>query len=241
MTQALAKTRNTEIAALAPNQELARFASSLTCWTPSNPLEKLGLIRSLTGAEREQIRDRVEQLRAAIEARDPRATQRAIAGMMLSYPSGRASGDEAAAVVAAYVNALSDLPPWAITEAVNRFIRGHVPAANAAFAPSGAEIHQEARKVVTPLLAELRTLDRLLEGETMQDIGRKLSRERSTQIEDMRVRAVSDAALRQRLREMGKTGEEINAAMREVDEEKVRQSSAFERIPASLKRTPEAA
>lgn len=106
----------------------------------------------------------MNSLSAAMQARSPQSLRAAISALMLSYPSSRASGDEAKAIIAAYEYALADLPTWAVAEAVQRFIRGKVAGANAAFAPSSAEVRTEAEKATKPITDERDKLGRLLRG-----------------------------------------------------------------------------
>lgn len=161
------------------------------------------LTRSLTVTEREKIERRLAEIDGHLSARDPAALRRIIAGMMLSIPSGRASGDEAAAIVAAYVNAVSDLPPWAVTAAANRFIRGQVKSANPAFPPSGAELHVEADKELVPLRAEKMRLERML---TAVVANRKIppnDRNRQAVIENQAKAIAARVGLSARAAEMG--------------------------------------
>lgn len=148
----------------APDIALNKATRTLVCWTPSNPSEPVELTRALSADERAWIERRVETIEAALAQRDNALTARAVTSMMLSIPSGRASGDEAKAVVAAYVMVLGDTPPWAVTAAATAYMRGEVKGANAAFAPSAAEMHQEARRRMTPHIAERDRWLRILAG-----------------------------------------------------------------------------
>lgn len=137
---------------------------TLVCWTPSDPTKPVELTRYLSETERAQIRRRAAELRSSLEARDLRLSERNVTAMLLTFPSGRATGEEARMVRAAYVQALADLPPWAISEATNRWARGTAGAENPAFAPSAAEIHKLATAVLAPVRIELAKLERILVG-----------------------------------------------------------------------------
>lgn len=148
----------------APDLALNKATRTLVCWTPSNPAEPVELTRALSAQERAWIERRVAAIEAALAARDTDLTKRAVTSMMLSIPSGRATGDEAKAVVAAYVMVLGDTPAWAVAAAATAYMRGEVRGANAAFAPSAAEMHQEARRRMTPHIAERDRWLRILAG-----------------------------------------------------------------------------
>ncbi len=191
-----------------PDPELSASTRNLVCWMPSDPTSPAQLMRALSDAERSRIETRVEKLEAALELRDYRGVERSVAGLMLSIPSGRASGEEARAIVAAYVNVLSDAPPWAVNEAANRFARGLVASANPAFPPSGAEVHQEVERVLTPYRAELLRLQQMLNGVVVERELPKRSREQTKAIEAEAQRVIAERALKARAVELG----EANAA-----------------------------
>jgi len=161
------------------------------------------LTRSLTDIERAKIERRLAEIDGHLDMRETSQIKRIVAAMMLSIPSGRASGDEAAAVVSAYVNALGDLPPWAVSAAANRFIRGQVRSANPAFAPSGAEMHIEADKELVPLRAERMRLERLLTAIVPSRTIPHQSRNRQAVIEDQAKRIVARTDLAARAKDMG--------------------------------------
>ena len=137
----------------------------LICWQPHTRSDPVELTRALTGAELVRIDRRMTELHAALEpVGDPRAIERTLIAMMLAIPSSRATGDEPKAVAAAYVMVLGDLPLWSINDSAMRFARGEVPKHNAAFAPSAAELRQEAERVMAPLRTELTALQRVRDG-----------------------------------------------------------------------------
>lgn len=146
-----------------PNPTIARL-KNLICLTPHDFREPVGLSRALTDIERATAKNRVAEIDRSLAARDRSAVRSAVSALMLAYPSSRASGDEAKAVIAAYEFALADLPPWAVNEAVQKFIRGHVPSANPAFAPSSSEVHRLATEACRYYEDERSDLRRLLSG-----------------------------------------------------------------------------
>lgn len=65
--------------------------------------------------------------------------------MMVGF---REKAQDAEAIASVYLEALGDLPAWAAIEAAERFLRGEVDRPNSAFAPSAAELHIEASRLV---------------------------------------------------------------------------------------------
>lgn len=177
-----------------PDPVTGRLERRIVAWMPSDPSQQVGLVRPLTDGERDGARERIYQLGRALSARDPRALERSVAGMLLSFPSGRANGEEARAVVGAYAVALSDLPPWAVNEAARRWTRGEVAGGNPTFPPSSAELHQAATSVVDGFRREAWMLERMLAGAVNQPAP-KLSRERRAEIETEARRNAAQAGL----------------------------------------------
>lgn len=170
---------------------------------PSDPTKPVSLVRALTDPERERIQDRLAELWRSLEHRDPRSLERAVVGMLLSFPSGRATGEEARAVAAAYVNALSDLPPWAVNEAARRWTRGQAGAGNAAFPPSSAELYELAANIAGEFKFEAASLERVLTGIPETRPVPTMSRERMTEIAEDTKRAMARASLDAKAAAMG--------------------------------------
>lgn len=185
---------------------------SLACWTPDNPLLPVELTRALTVDERKRIETRLAEIGWYLDQRDAEQSRRTVAGMMLSIPSGRASGEEAAAIIAAYVNALADLPSWAVSLAANRFIRGQVKTANPAFPPSGAEVHLEAEKELVPLRAEKIKLERMLSAVVPNRVIPPNSRIRQSVIDEKAKAALATKTLAAKAAELGVPLSEIPSA-----------------------------
>ena len=114
--------------------------------------------------------------------------------------------------MAAYVNALNDMPPWAVMLAANRFIRGQVKSANPAFPPSGAEIHLEADRELVPFRAEKMRLERMLTAVVPNRMGAAQSRIRQSVIEEKAKAAVALADLSAKAKELGVSLKDIPAA-----------------------------
>lgn len=172
MTQELTQTSTRQVGAPRPDPELSAATRNLVCWIPSDPSEPVGLTRLLTDDERERIERRIAEIEASLAVRDTRRVERSVAAMMLSIPSGRANGDEARAIVSAYVATLADMPPWVVERAAMRFASGEVANVNRAFAPSGAEVRKEADRLLVPYRAEIMRLQQILGGIAREKINR---------------------------------------------------------------------
>ena len=162
---------------------------------PSDPTKPVSLVRALTAEERAKAEQRLELVTRSLDHRDPRSLERSVVGMLLSFPSGRATGEEARAVAAAYVNALSDLPPWAVNEAARRWTRGQAGAGNPAFPPSSAELYDVASRIVSEFRFEAASLERMLAGAPETQPVPKMSRERIAAIAEDTKRAMAKASL----------------------------------------------
>ena len=90
----------------------------------------------------------------SLEHRDNRELARIVTEMLASYPSARAGADEARMVIAAYVSALSDLPPWSVGEAAKQWARGKAGSDAPAFPPSSAQLYASAEANISRLRLE---------------------------------------------------------------------------------------
>lgn len=84
---------------------------------------------------------------------DAAQVAQAVAKMMVGF---REKAQDAEALASVFLEALSDLPAWACVEAAARFMRGEVQRSNSAFAPSTAELHIEASRLVEERMARER-------------------------------------------------------------------------------------
>ncbi len=103
--------------------------------------------KDLDPDDRRRIEGRLSTLRRSLAHRDNQAAAKALAKLMASYSSARGSTDEARATIAAYVSALADLPPWAVAEACQAWVRGGYGATESAFAPSAEQLHAAAWRI----------------------------------------------------------------------------------------------
>lgn len=185
-----------------PDRIVGEITRTLVCFMPDDPRTPAELTRSLSATERRQIEARIADLEARLALRDDAALKRAIGAMLLGFPSARASSEEAAVVVSAYVVAVSDQPPWAVNEAARRWMRGEA-GGNPAFPPSSAELHQAADKVLVPVRAEIFWLNRALNGTVIDRRQQTFSRERRKALENHAMSLASATALEERAAKLG--------------------------------------
>lgn len=122
-----------------PGQPTRRYLAGGLSLTPSQR------------AEAEYYRDRMKE---TLSSDDPLRQRNAVlAKMIMAYPMCAGSGELGAAARAeAYLDALSDMPAWAIAEAVRRWNRGQAGEHNYSFAPAPAIL----RRIVDGILAPCR-------------------------------------------------------------------------------------
>lgn len=85
--------------------------------------------------------------------------------MLAMWPAGRASGDDAAMIVAGYVAAVDGAPLWAIDQAAEKFMKGKVPGVNKAFAPSAPMLAEQIAEETRLHRTELDKITLALEAE----------------------------------------------------------------------------
>lgn len=89
---------------------------------------------------------RLSNLSRSIDYRDNREIGRVIAQMLATFPSARAGSDDARMVIAAYVEMLSDLPPWSVIDACRQWATGRAGSDAPAFPPSASQLHESAAR-----------------------------------------------------------------------------------------------
>lgn len=109
-------------------QKLRRISIGTVQW-PGQPTKTyLPAGSTLSTEDRAQAEQVLEQLRAREQANDAPETRKQrlaiVAKMLLAYPVAGASTEAGRARAEAYLDALDDVPPWAISEAVKRWHRG---------------------------------------------------------------------------------------------------------------------
>lgn len=149
---------------IAMSQTLAKIAPTVgKPAPPSQTLSRIGL--DVPPGLWQMVEARYSTLCRSLDHRDNSEAAKIVAVMLAGYPSARAAGAEAKIVIAAYVSACADLPPWAVAEAATAWARGTAGATASAFAPSAAQLHELAADMVWRFDQERRRLKGLLAAE----------------------------------------------------------------------------
>lgn len=122
--------------------------------------------KELHGDERRQAEGRLLTLRRSLDHRDNNELAKAVMKLLSAYTSARGNADEARSTVASYAAVLSDLPPWAVAEACQAWVRGGYGATASAFAPSAPELHRAAVFIFAKFKREADDLERVLSART---------------------------------------------------------------------------
>lgn len=142
---------------------------------PGLPLRKYlagGL--KLTDDHRARIGAKVAELRAVTEADDSPENRKSrlgvVANMLMAYPMSGGSEESGRARAMAYLTALDDVPPWAISEAIRRWHRGEFGGkdANYRFAPAPAELRYAATQLMQPAKQTIAHLEAVLNAVTIE-------------------------------------------------------------------------
>ena len=130
------------------------------------------LRRALAVAERSDLGARKAVLETWLRPGSPEKMSLAIADMMMGFPGGNVSEDDAEAITASYAFSCRDLPTWAVQRACLRFRSGQVRASEIGektisfgFRPSSAHLCKIAGALAEPLRAELDRIEAVLKGE----------------------------------------------------------------------------
>lgn len=122
------------------------------------------LVRELTPTEQSTIESRIATLNAALapcRPTDRTAAGAAIANMLAVFPSLRAQGEDAQALVLAYTQLVGEFPLWAITEVCRKFASGRIKS-DPRFPPTGPELCIAIRAVIAPHQTEQWKMERIL-------------------------------------------------------------------------------
>lgn len=150
---------------------LARLEKSLgTVKWPDQPTRiNFPAGQGLTEEQREEIKAKLDQLRQAMTGGNLSAAQLSkarlslLTKLMLGYPAAGASSDEAAqSRLSFYLEAVSDIAPWALDAAIKRWVRGDVDKGNVDFAPSPGALRRLCEEELEPFEAQIFKLTRLL-------------------------------------------------------------------------------
>lgn len=112
-----------------------------------------------------------------------------IAKMLMAYPGSAGFTDSVAEARAeAYVDALDDLPPWAVHAAIRKWNRGECGVRNYSFAPAPAVLREVVQELIEPYRRALDrvetalsciTLDRAMDSTPIEPEKRTIPRLRS--------------------------------------------------------------
>jgi hypothetical protein len=163
-----------------PNLETALSSPDLSRWRtftlgtvkwPGQPERKyLPAGTTLTDDERGRINAKLLQLKAlAGEGANNRNDKLAIiAKMLMAYPMANASEETGVARGGAFLDALDDVPPWAIAEAVRKWHRGEAgEGMNYSFAPAPAILRKLALSALRPITSAIEDLQTLATATTL--------------------------------------------------------------------------
>ncbi len=142
---------------------------------PARPYLAGGL--SLTPDDRALAESLLAQLRGtAISADTTDARKHRLAiltKMLLTYPVAGASSETGKARAEAYLEALDDIPPWAIANAVRVWHRGEAGDHDYRWAPAPAVLRVIARSQSEPLKPAIEHLEKLLAAVPIDDAMRE--------------------------------------------------------------------
>jgi hypothetical protein len=156
---------------------LARLEKSLgTVKWPDQPTRiNFPAGQGLTEEQREDLKARLDQLRQAMTGGNLSAAQLSkarlslLTKLMLGYPAAGASSDEAAqSRLSFYLEAVSDIAPWALDAAIKRWVRGDIDKGNVDFAPSPGALRRLCEEELEPFEAQIFRLNRLLSAISME-------------------------------------------------------------------------
>lgn len=135
---------------------LRRISMGTVTWPGQPTRTYLSGGSTLTPSQRDEAEAAKRELTAAITALDDEKTRKArfaiITDLLLSKPIAGASADVGRARGGAYVQALDDVPPWAIAAVVRKWRRGECgDERNYTWAPDEALLRKLALDELTPL------------------------------------------------------------------------------------------
>lgn len=169
--------RRVDLQALTSSPECVawRRISLGTIQHPGLPLRKYlsgGL--TLTAEQRAKIAAKVDELRTVSEADDAPENRKSrlglVANMLMAYPMSGGSEESGRARATAYLSAIDDVPPWAVSEAIRHWHRGEGGGrdANYRFAPAPAELRYAAMQLLQPARQTISHLEGVLNALTIE-------------------------------------------------------------------------
>lgn len=123
----------------------------------------------LTSEDRQTATERMEELERLTtgEHLDPTECSKArlslLTRLLMGFPVAGNTSDQAAQARASfYLEAVSDIAPWAIDAAIKRWVRGDVENNNVDFAPSPGALRRLCESELAPFTAQITQIKRLL-------------------------------------------------------------------------------
>ena len=129
-----------------------------------------------TGAQRAAIARRIEELDYASQPGPENAVISIIGDLILEYAPSRPDEAVIAAKTDGYLDAVEDLPAWAIREAIRRWRRGECDASahDLEFAPKPARLKRIAEGIATVASGQASRLRRILAAEPSEPVSEAL-------------------------------------------------------------------
>lgn len=122
----------------------------------------------LSEADRKDLTDRLVELQRVTTGENlaPTTCSKArlslLTKLMLGYPASGASVEETQSRLSFYLDAVSDIAPWALDAAIKRWVRGDISKGNIDFAPSPGALRRLCEEELEPFQAQIFKLKRLL-------------------------------------------------------------------------------
>lgn len=168
MSTAITQSRASSVPVVDPGSSLALSAAK-NLLTRDYPADPGYLLEPLRPADRVALERRKalldHWLRPAPREDYPRLTK-AIAEMLGAFPAG-SSGSEKA-IVAKWLQVVSDLPSWAILRACAQIESGDAEGASLDYRPSAPRLKAVAKEVMVPWLEELAQVRAVLSAKALE-------------------------------------------------------------------------
>lgn len=165
----ITRTPLTEWMPTSPHPALTRHLDVLLSGAVMNGAETLLLPgKELDQGVRRAAEARLSILSRSLDVRDRAKVTAAISTMLAGFPSNRQTGEEARAVLTAYVTLLDEFPPWLVSEACRRWSRNESQEkySSLAFPPSAAQLREVCEGIATRFRGERAKLATALAAKT---------------------------------------------------------------------------
>lgn len=124
-------------------------------------------LNSSQRAEAEKTKAAYEQALSTGETNDLKAMLMVISKMLMAYPSAAMTNEMIEARAESYLDAVLDLPPWAVAQAVKSWNRGECGERNYNFAPAPAILRETTKQILEPYRQALSKIDAVLNALTL--------------------------------------------------------------------------